>query len=88
MPPHLNKTAMEEFYGNRLRLIRFINGWSMVDLSSILGISKQAISKYDKCKPSFSTMIGICSICKVPQDFFTKDKLSVSIIKNNVKICD
>lgn len=78
-----------KFYGNRLRAIRYFNGLTMSDIGDKLGISKQALSKYEKgqMKPSYTVEVGMCSILNVPADFFTRKSITIKMVADNVK-CD
>ncbi len=68
------------FQSNRLRLLRFYYGLSCQQLADKTGLSKQAISKFETgdLKPSLITMLGLCSFFEVPEDFFTKEIITLN----------
>lgn len=75
-----------EFYGERLAIIRYIKGLSLQDIADNLGLSKNAIHKIEKdqMRPSIVTLAGICQIFQLPNDFFTRKELHFTIKGNKL----
>ena len=80
-------TKIEEQYGRRMTLLRAMHGYAMEDLARMTGITKQAISKFERGKMKFShaTLIGICKIFDVREGFFTDESI-VMVLKGNNKV--
>ena len=76
------------FYGNRLTLIRMLNGLSMQDLADKTGLSKQSISKFEngELKPAYATMVGIGKIFEMPDEYFTKKDVNIKLNGARVEI--
>lgn len=72
---------MDDFHGNRLRLIRVFNGWTMSDLAEKLDLSKQAIYKYEHgtMRPNLSTYVGMCQLLGVSMDFFSQPSITIEV---------
>lgn len=76
------------FYRKRITFVRMMNGMSMQDLADKLGLSKQAISKFETgdLKPSYVVMLGICKIFNLPNNFFIEKKINLSLNENKIEI--
>ena len=76
------------FYGNRLTLMRMLSGLSMSELAHKSGLSKQAISKFEKGDliPSYVVIIGFTKLFNVADDFFSIKNLDIRLIENQVEI--
>lgn len=83
-----NQTEQYTFYHQRLTLIRIMRGLSMQDVARQIGLTKQAISKYEqgKMQPSKATLVGMCKILKLPEEFFTCEILLIKLVGNSATI--
>lgn len=58
-------------YGNRIAELREKKGWTQEELSSTIGISRAALSHYEKSrrKPDFETLSQLADIFHVSIDY-------------------
>lgn len=63
---------MKELFANRLKRARIMAGFSMDKLALSIGVSKEAINKYEKAKaqPDSTKLIKICNALNVNIDYF------------------
>lgn len=69
------KTNKRTFIPEKLRSAREVKGLTIRELADEIGVSHQAISKYENSKalPSAEILIKIMSILNVPYEYFFKD---------------
>lgn len=79
-----------KFFSERLKLLRNINDWTMDELAFQLGITKQAVSAYErgKKKPSKMNIAGITALFDIPSSFFKTEKLTIEIFKGKIQIIE
>lgn len=67
---------MNSEYGERLKRARLLRGLTMQELGDKVGITKQAISKFEKGKiiPSGKTMVKIAEVLNLTLDYFFKSE--------------
>lgn len=72
--------------GTRIRMARAYAGLSLRQLSKKIGISAQAISKYEKGKtsPTMDTIFKISEVTKLPIDFFYQGECLIDFKKLNI----
>ena len=75
---------MKNIFAQRLKNARIINGWSQDEIANKIGLTKQAISKYEKglMMPNSSILIDLSNTFNVNIDYFFRP-LVVSI--NNIE---
>lgn len=76
------KIKNKKFNGDRLQTARIYRGKTIVDLSKEIGISKQAISQFEKglSSPQFDTLMNIVENLKFPMEyFFETDNVNVKL---------
>lgn len=75
---------MKNIFAQRLKNARIIKGWSQDEMASKIGLTKQAISKYEKglMMPNSSVLIALSNIFDTSIDYFFRP-LIVSI--NNIE---
>lgn len=66
---------INKFYGNKLKDIRILRGYSLSDISEETGISKQTLSLYEneRVRPGFENINKLSSFLSVPTQFFFND---------------
>lgn len=72
----------KKFNGDRLQTARIYRGKTIVDLSKEIGISKQAISQFEKglSSPQFDTLLSIVENLKFPMEyFFEMDNVNIKL---------
>ena len=76
------------FKSKRLLLLRFYYQLSCQEIADKTGLSKQAISKFEtgELKPSEVTMLGLCNMFNLPDDFFTRDELIIKCVGDKIII--
>lgn len=72
--------------GTRIKMARAYSGLNLRQLSKKIGVSAQAISKYEKGKasPTMDTIFKISEATKLPIDFFYKGECLVDFEKLNI----
>lgn len=75
-------TGINNFNGDRLKAARIYRGRTISDLANEVGVSKQAISQFEKGKanPSFETLFGLINVLGFPREYFyeeDKDEIKV-----------
>lgn len=65
--------AATAFYGERLREAREARDFSIVQVADHLGVTKQAVSLYEKakCRPSFDVFQKLVDLLRVPSHYFS-----------------
>ena len=60
------------FNGEKVKNARLLRGYTLTELASLAGISKQSLSLYEnnESKPDYEKMYRISSALKIPQEFF------------------
>jgi len=71
---------MDSFNPERLREIRIVSKMTLEQVAINLGITKQAVSKYERGRsiPSYETINKIINILNVPMQFLSKSSISSS----------
>ena len=66
------------FFGERLHEVRELRGFTIQQVADFLGVSKQAVSLYEKakCKPSHDVFVKLTELLKVPSHFFSRPPLA------------
>lgn len=79
-------------YNNRIRELRIAKGMNQEKLADMLGITKQAVSQYERGvrKPDIPTIEALCDIFNVSADYLIgKDDVTVRIVgKEGLKRLD
>lgn len=67
------RRKVANFQSSRLRQARIAKGWSMVDLARQIGLTRQAISSFEKgeANPSYETLRDIARSLDVKEAFFS-----------------
>lgn len=75
-------TESKKFNGDRLKAARIYRGKTISDLSDEVGITRQAISQFEKgvANPSFETLFSLINILDFPKDYFYEED------KNEIKV--
>lgn len=76
------------FIPRRLKLIRFYYDLSLQEMADIVGISKQAMSKYENglMSPSIIIQVGLCTHFKLPNDYFTKHEIIIKLTGTKITL--
>lgn len=72
----------KKFNGDRLQTARIYRGKTIVDLSKEIGVSKQAISQFEKglSSPQFDTLMNIVDKLNFPMEyFFETDNVNIKL---------
>lgn len=66
------------FYGERLREAREARDFSLLQVAEHLGVTKQAVSLYEKakCRPSFETFEKLVDFLRVPPHYFSQQPIA------------
>jgi transcriptional regulator with XRE-family HTH domain len=72
--PRINSKKVDAEIGRRIRELRALRGISSQTLGKKLGISFQALCKYERGAASISvaTMLAVCSALKTETGYFLK----------------
>ena len=75
-------------FAERIKSIRFISGLSMDEFAEKVGVSKQAISKYERglMKPRINNLEAICEAFDLSFNFFTDKKVFIELHGINKKV--
>lgn len=74
--------------GNRIAELREQKGWTQEELSTLIGISRGALSHYEKSrrKPDFETLTQLADILEVSIDYLIGRKtLSQNLLEANLQ---
>lgn len=76
------------FIARRLKFIREYSDMTCQQLADIMGISKQAVSRYEKgdLNPSNVMFDRLCKAFKVSPKFFTQIDLTIRLFNNQIII--
>lgn len=76
----LGGIALQGVNPNRLREIRILHNMKLDNLASILGITKQAVSKYEHGKsiPSSDSIEKIISTFEIPRNYLLKESIKLN----------
>ena len=71
----MNQENEKKFNPKRLREARLVRGYSISELASQVGVSRQAISQFElgESAPKIETMMGLINVLRFPRGFFYKD---------------
>jgi len=72
---HHDKKEEQTFNPKRFREARLVRGLSIVDVATLIGVSKQAVSQYElgEAVPKAATMMAIVNALGFPRTFFYRD---------------
>jgi len=84
----MDKEKTELFIGRRLKFLRDYNDMTCQQMADILGVSKQAVSRFETgdLNPSNLLFKRICETLKVSPEFFTKQEITVNLKQTSITV--